>query len=200
MVYEKSAKVYVLGLAFSARRKGNCSKLLEYCLKKFEEMGFETELMESYDLNITPCSHCNYECFSGEACPVEDDVPKIYEQCKSADIILFAVPTYGGHVASLYLAFSERGQAIFESYKEWKEFAKKVNFIIIGNLSSGGDMALHEALYSFANFGFWPEVVLISSREYGRSSIKGDLIEEEEVKKRLDRFVERINQKMKENN
>ena len=63
---------------------------------------------------------------------------------------------------------------------------------IVGNLSAGGDMALHEALYSFANLGFWPEVLLFPSREYGKNSIKGDLIEVPEVKKRLDEFVKML--------
>jgi hypothetical protein len=105
-----------------------------------------------------------------------------FQKCGDADILIFAIPTYSGHLSSLYFAFDERGQPFF----------KKINFIIIGNLSAGGDMALHQALYSFANLDFWPETVLFPAREYGRSSINGDLIEIPEVKKRLDRFVEMI--------
>ncbi|MEM2930566.1 MAG: hypothetical protein QW797_06900 [Thermoproteota archaeon] len=74
---------------------------------------------------------------------------------------------------------------------------KKINFIIIGNLSAGGDMALHEALYNFANLSFWPETLLFQAREYWRSSIKGDLINDPEVRKRLDRFVEMILKKLR---
>lgn len=186
----------IIGIGFSARKQGNCLKLLEYCLENFKERGFETEFLNAYDLKITPCSHCNYECFAHKECSTKDDVSEVYKKCEAADIIIFAIPTYSGHLSSIYFAFTERAQPIFKSFQECAEkLLKKINFIIIGNLSSGGDMALHEALYSFANLDFWPETVLFSAREYGRNSIKGDLIEVPEVKKRLDRFVEMILEK-----
>ncbi|MGB9717410.1 MAG: flavodoxin family protein [Thermoproteota archaeon] len=181
----------VLGVSFSARKEGNCLRLVTYCLNKFREQGFETEVLNAYEHEIIPCSHCNYECFNDKECPLKDDAPLIYQKCVSADILIFSIPTYGGHLSSLYFAFAERSQAVFKSFQECKEkLLKKINFIIIGNLSAGGDMALHEALYSFVNLSFWPETLLFPAREYGRSSIKGDLINDPEVKKRLDRFVE----------
>jgi len=183
----------VCGIIFSARKEGNCLKCVKYCLGKFKEHGFESEIISAFDLEIKPCSHCNYECFADKKCPIEDDVSVIYQKCESADILIFAIPTYGGHLSSTYFAFAERSQAIFKNFQECTEkMLKKINFIIIGNLSAGGDMALHEALYNFVNLGFWPETLLFPAREYGRSSIKGDLIEVPEVKKRLDRFVEMI--------
>lgn len=182
----------VLGIAFSAREEGNCLKCVRYCLDKFKEYGFETEIMNAFEFETKSCSHCNYECFAKEKCPIEDDVPEIYKKCGDADILIFAVPTYGGHLSSIYFAFAERSQGIFKSLPKWKKLFKKINFIIIGNLSAGGDMALHEALYNFANLDFRPETLLFPAREYGRSSINGDLIEIPEVKKRLDRLVEMI--------
>jgi multimeric flavodoxin WrbA len=182
-----------LGLAFSARREGNSSRCLRYCLERIEERGFQTEFLNAYELKITPCSHCNYECFADKDCPIKDDVPQIYKRCEDSEILIFAIPTYGGHLSSIYFAFAERSQALYKSFQECSErLLKKVNLIIIGNLSAGGDMALHEALYNFANLDFWPETLLFPAREYGRISIKGDLIEQAEVKRRLDRFVEMI--------
>lgn len=187
----------VLGVSFSARKEGNCLRLVNYCLDKFKEQGFETDVVNAYEHEINPCSHCDYECFTGKECPIKDDVPMIYQKCGSADILIFGVPTYGGHLSSLYFAFAERSQAAFKSFQECTEkLLKKINFIIIGNLSAGGDMALHEALYNFANLSFWPETLLFPAREYGRSSVKGDLINDPEVKKRLDRFVETILKKV----
>lgn len=183
----------VLSIVFSAREEGNCLKCVEYCLDRFREYGFETEVMNAFELEIRSCSHCGYECFDNKKCPIEDSVLEIYKKCEDADILIFAIPTYGGHLSSIYFAFTERSQAIFKSFLECTErLYRKINFIIIGNLSAGGDMALHEALYSFANLDFWPETLLFPASEYGRSSIKGDLIEVPEVKKRLDRFVEMI--------
>ena len=183
----------VLGVVFSAREEGNCLKCAKYCIAKFKEHGFETEIVNTFELEIRPCSHCSYECFADRKCPIEDDVSEIYRKWKDADILIFAIPTYSGHLSSSYFALDERSKPFFKNLREWKEkFSKKVNFMIIGNLVAGRDMALHEALYSFANLDFCPETLLLPSREYGKWSINGDLIEVPEVRKRLDRFVEMI--------
>ena len=49
-------KMKVLGLVFSAREKGNCYHCVNYCLEKFKENGFETQLVNAYDYEIKPCS------------------------------------------------------------------------------------------------------------------------------------------------
>lgn len=183
----------VLCAAFSARREGNCSKLATYCLDRFKQHGFGAEIVKASEVQIGGCSHCAYECFADKKCPIEDSVRDIYRKCDDADILIFAVPTYGGHLSSLYFAFAERAQAIFRDTQEYTaKLLKKVNFIIIGNLSAGGDMALHEALYGFANLDFWPETLLFAAREHGKSSVRGDLIDVPEVKRRLDGFVDMI--------
>ncbi len=174
----------ILGIAFSARREGNCLKTVEYVLSIFKEKGIETEVINTFHAKIYPCSHCAYECFNDKECPVADDVPDIYIKCQTADSLVFAVPTYGGHLSSLYFAFKERGQSV-----RCKDFLKRVNLIVIGNLSSGGDMALHEALYDFT---VSPETLLLSADEYGRHSLEGDLIEVSAVRLALDRFADRI--------
>lgn len=186
-----------LGVAFSARKEGNCLKFLQYCFEKLRQRGYETELVNAYDHQITPCSHCGYECFSSSSegksgpCPLKDDVPWLYEKCKGADLLIFAIPTYGGHPSALYMAFGERAQ--FSNWEEFqRNFSSKVNLIIIGNLTSGGDMTLHEALSDFYNLNPPPEVLVISARELGQNSLRGDLVEEPEVKLRLGRFVDLI--------
>ena len=143
-----------LGIAFSARRIGNCLNCIEYVLTKLKEQGFAIEVINAYNLEIKPCSHCNYECFAKELrdkkeeCPIRDDVPKIYAKMKEADIIVLAVPTYGGKAASLYCAFTERGQGIFESYEEFKNtiLDKIIASIVIGNIPAGGDLAYHTVI------------------------------------------------------
>ena len=90
-----------LGIAFSARRIGNCLNCIEYVLTKLKEQGFAIKVINAYNLEIKPCSHCNYECFAKELrdkkeeCPIRDDVLKICAKMKEADIIVLAVPTYG---------------------------------------------------------------------------------------------------------
>ncbi|MHA1469886.1 MAG: NAD(P)H-dependent oxidoreductase [Candidatus Asgardarchaeia archaeon] len=56
----------VIGLVFSARKKGNCYHCVNYCLEKFKTRGFKTQIINAYDYEIKPCSHCNYQCFPEE--------------------------------------------------------------------------------------------------------------------------------------
>jgi multimeric flavodoxin WrbA len=111
----------ILGIAFSAREDGNCLKCVKYCLDKFKEDGFKTEVINAYELTITPCSHCRYECFANNQCPIEDDVDEIYKKCDESDILIFAIPTYGGHLSSLYFAFAERGPASLIRSQQYAE-------------------------------------------------------------------------------
>lgn len=183
----------VLGLIFSSRAQGNCSRSIEYCLNKFKLKGYETETINIFNYNVQSCGDCDYNCFNSGECCKEDDVHELYRKCFESDKIIFAVPTYCGHLTSAYFKFWERSQALFQDEIDYEnDYLKKMNFIIIGNLSSGGDMALHEALYSFTNRSFYPEATLLSSREYNKSSIKGDLIESIDVKNKLNNFAEKI--------
>jgi multimeric flavodoxin WrbA len=135
-----------LGITFSARKRGNCLNSVEYILAKLREKGFKTEVINAYDHEIKPCSHCNYECFAKELrgkveeCPIQDDARKIYGNMKEADVILLAVPTYGSKPASIYSAFTERTQGIIKDYEEFKNtiLNKIIALIVMGNIPAGG--------------------------------------------------------------
>ena len=189
-----------LGIAFSARKRGNCLNCIEYVLTKLKEHGFETEVINAYDSEIKPCSHCNYECFAKELrgkkeeCPIQDDVPKIYSKMKEADIIVLAVPTYGGKAASLYCAFTERTQGIIKSYEEFKNtiLNKIIALIVIGNILAGGDLAYHTVILDHKNCKYPLQSVLLQADEYGKGSIYGNLMEDDRVRDRLDNLVKSI--------
>ncbi|MFA6940502.1 MAG: flavodoxin family protein [Clostridiaceae bacterium] len=181
-----------LGISFSSRQNGNCANCAKYCLEGFKNESYETEAINIYSYNISPCSDCDYICFRNK-CPKQDDMDIIINRCIESDIIILALPTYRGHLPSSYFTFSERLQGYFKTDKSYEDdFLKKINIILIGNLSSGGDMALHEALYGFLNREFYPETILLSSRDYDRKSINGDLIDDDLVKGRLDKFIQKI--------
>ncbi|MFZ5354838.1 MAG: NAD(P)H-dependent oxidoreductase [Bacillota bacterium] len=180
----------IVGMNFSSRKDGNCFDCVDYCLKQYEKLGHHTEVLNFFDYQITPCGLCGYQCFQKEQCIKADDASKLFEKLIDSDIIISAIPTFRGHLASSYFILSERGQGVFrKSFDYDKDYLRKINLIVIGNLSSGADMALHEAFYDFTNKDFYPESVLLSSREYGRRSIKGDLIEDELVRNKLDKYV-----------
>jgi multimeric flavodoxin WrbA len=84
-------------------------------LDNLKAMGLETEIINAYDYEITPCSRCNYECFNApKTCPIQDDVPKIWRKLKQADAAILAVPVYYGMPPALFQAIIERGQGILD--------------------------------------------------------------------------------------
>jgi multimeric flavodoxin WrbA len=189
-----------LGIAFSARRRGNCLNCVEYVLARLRQRGFETEAINVYDSEIRPCSHCNYECFAremrgkDEICPIQDDAPRIYHRMKEADIIVLAVPTYGGKAAGLYCAFTERAQGIAKSYEEFKDsmLNKIITLIVIGNIPAGGDLAYHTLVLDHRDCKNPPPSVLLQPAEYDQTSLHGTLTEDERVRDRLDNLVNLI--------
>jgi len=114
-----------LGIAFNAKR-GNCLDCVEYVLAKLREQRFETEVINLYDYEIKPHSHCNYECFAlqlrgkEEECPIQNDVLRIYHKMKEVDIITFVVPTYGSKAAGLHCAFTEERKELSKAMKNSK--------------------------------------------------------------------------------
>lgn len=189
-----------LGIAFSARKKGNCLNCVEYVLGKLKDQGFETEVINAYDCVIKPCSHCNYECFAeklrskNEECPIKDDVSAIYAKMKGADVIVLAVPTYSGKAASLYSAFTERAQGIIKDYEEFKNtiLNKIIALIIIGNVPAGGDLAYHTVILDHHDCKYPPSSILLQPAEYGQGSVLGTLVEDKRVKDRLNSLAESI--------
>jgi multimeric flavodoxin WrbA len=186
-------RMKILGLVFSARNDGNSFRMLDYCIKKFKGHSYEIEIVNIHDLNINPCGNCNLECCKGLQCPIDDDIPGLFTKCLEADLLLFSLPTYCGHLPSTYFMFSERSQALISQNIDYeKEYLRKLNFIFIGNITSGADMSTREALYTFAGLDFYPETVLVSSRDYILKPINGDLVENNLVQQKLNAYVERL--------
>lgn len=183
----------IVGLNFSPRKNGNCSSCISYCLEKFRNLGCTGEIIDFFDYKIDPCGSCGYRCFQTGKCAKTDDAGTLFEKLIDADIIIKATPTFRGHLASSFFILSERAQGVFRKDFDYDtDYLRKINLIVVGNLSSGADMALHEAFYDFTNKPFFPESILLSSRDYGRKSINGDLIEDAMVKNKLDRYVDTI--------
>lgn len=189
-----------LGIAFSARKRGNCLGCVQYVLAKLAKSGFETEAINAYDCNIRPCSKCDYECFASKLrgeereCPIQDDAPRIYGKMKKADIILLAVPTYAGKPSGLYCAFTERAQAIIKSYEEYEKtiLNKILALIVIGNVPAGGDFAYHAVILDHLDCKHPPSSVLLQAAEYGQSSLQGNLIKNRRIRDRLDNLVKSV--------
>ncbi len=86
-----------IALAVSARKHGNCCDFAQFMLEHLNAEGIETELINFYDYNITPCQGCEYECIQRvdpqkRVCPIQDDVRLIWEKIWQSEILFLFVP------------------------------------------------------------------------------------------------------------
>jgi len=145
------------------------------------------------DHPIEGCGLCAYECFAQGSCIKHDQVSDLYDMCMSVDKIIFILPVYRGHPASSYFQFTERAEGYFRLDTErYENYRKKINLIVIGNITAGGESALKEVMNDFSDDEYRPSSLLLSSIEYGRRSIRGDLIEDSRVREKLENFTESI--------
>jgi len=150
-------------------------------------------LLSFSDYDVSPCSNCDYECFSErirgtqEKCPKNDDMAKIYQEFERANVVVFGIPTYVGHVPALYRAWEERSLGIYGFGKFSQVLLNKsYGFVVVGSYS-----ALGEALLRFHGL---PNLTwtLLRSREYGLDPLKGGLIDISDVRIRLNTLIENL--------
>jgi multimeric flavodoxin WrbA len=174
-------------------------------LETLEKKGVETELINLYDFNVKPCCHCNYECFKQKECPVKDELPKIYQKMRNANGVVLFIPTYGGNASGLYHCWSERSQGIFPEIEEAKRFyaGKVFAIVVVGNVGerAGGEKAFASVV---SDQTYMAEIcdfdmlgaILLQPYEYRRRAIRGDIIQEGEVKRRLARLAAQMHQRL----
>jgi multimeric flavodoxin WrbA len=141
-----------IALVVSAREHGNCFDFAQFVLDNYKKQGLETELINFYDHQITPCQHCEYECLQrldpakgvDAECPIKDDVRMIWEKTWQAEILLLFVPNYGGMMPALWEAFSQRSQAFFRQapLEKLKHYVVSAVLIVSPHQSSGAAWAL----------------------------------------------------------
>lgn len=121
-----------IGVSCSARIDRNTADLLNLALMALGEKGVETGLIQLAEFRILPCQRCDYQCLYPEkgACPVEDDVPRIWREIRGADAVIYGVPVYSGTAPSLLKILLERSQALDQ--KERHAGPQVTGLIILG--------------------------------------------------------------------
>lgn len=182
-------------LICSARERGNCYNLAEFIIRNVRAKGAETKIINAYDCKITPCSHCNYECFkTPKACPICDDVPEIWKKLKAADGVILAIPTYYGMSPALFKSLIERDRGILDWVTvEFRDLssvweANVVAILIISN--GGGRKVLKSVMQQLLNLQIIEE--LFSYWDYGTSGYKVDLVKVPSVQQRLQVLAKRM--------
>lgn len=84
----------VLVLCGSSRKDGNTERLAQAFIEGARSAGNEVEKIGLCQMNILPCIDCKY-CYRHEGqCILKDDMQKIYEELKAAEVLVLASPVY----------------------------------------------------------------------------------------------------------
>jgi len=191
-----------IALVVSAREHGNCYDFARFTLDVLHNNDVETELINFYDHQITPCQRCDYECIQhidpqkgkDGLCPIQDDVRMIWEKTWQAEILFLFVPNYGGMPPALWLAFSQRSQAFFRQAPVEKLKHSVVSAVLLASphQSSGAAWAL--SFMADEVKGLDRKVAgfeVINPPQFQEEYTFTRLIQNSEIQRRLDFLVKR---------
>lgn len=104
--------VKVLGISASPRLEGNSDLLLRQALAGAESAAAETEYVRLCDLNITPCTECNF-CYESGKCRIDDDYQTLCSKMLEADRMIFATPIFFMTVSAQAKTLIDRCQCLW---------------------------------------------------------------------------------------
>ena len=134
------------------------------------------------------CGACGYECFSSaDSCPYRSDEEAVLlEAVTQSDLTYFVLPNYCDYPCANFFIFNERGQCWFQSRPDLLERYEKVpkRAIVVSNTEEEN---FRKALSYQSDETV--EALFLSPKQYGKSSIKGDLLRDERVERVIAEFV-----------
>ena len=89
----ESQAVQIFGVVGSPRKKGNTGDLIESVLKGARSVGAESHKLYISDLDIKPCSACDF-CRTQGKCFHKDDMGKVKQLMADSQIWVFGTPVY----------------------------------------------------------------------------------------------------------
>lgn len=160
-------------LSFSNRSNGNCQSIAKLAAEAYDADDVQVFSFSSFAL--TPCGNCDNACFHERMdCPyIDDNTYRIYERITESDLAIFVVPNYCGYPCSNFFVWNERGLCYFSGHSELldKYEAVRKQFIAVSNT----DAAQLIAAFCY-HTNEMPEILVLSAKAYGRSSLAGDLM------------------------
>lgn len=97
----------VLLINGSPRLDGNTARYLEKILEGAESVNLKVKHINLNELDVKGCQGC-MGCRDTEGCTYKDDFDKVYNDIKTADIIVVATPIYFGNMTGQCKSFIDR--------------------------------------------------------------------------------------------
>jgi len=97
----------IIGIAGSARKRGNSTTLMRSALKAAEAKGFETKEIYLNGLNFKGCQGCP-KCSPKGKCILNDDLAPVMEELRGAEGWILASPIYFDSISGQLKTFFDR--------------------------------------------------------------------------------------------
>ena len=171
-------------ISFSSRANGNCAQIAHLV----DSMTQDAVLFDFSEFELHPCGKCACECFADrEKCPYIGDMEcGILEAVTNSDITYFILPNYCDYPCANYFIFNERSQCCFQGRPDLLDAYEKVpkRAVVVSNTNEDN---FRRAL-SYQSYQE-PGILFLSAKKYGKESIKGDLLANEEAVRDITAFV-----------
>ena len=169
-------------ISFSGRAGGNGDQIADYIAADGDK------IVHFRDLHAHPCANCAYECFDAACKYRADGVYDLYSDMLHFDRVILLVPLYGGHPASLYFAFQERGQDFFTHNDVYDELLRRLYIIgIYGSAERDPDF-LPTLEKWFTDTPYKDRVLGLERHRYGQK-LRDNLLDVPEVRAEIDAFL-----------
>ena len=171
-------------ISFSSRGNGNCAQIG----KLIRSLSEEAVLFQFSNFEIHACGKCGYECFADRSkCPYYSDMEyRLLDAVTNSDLTYFILPNYCDYPCANYFVFNERSQCYFQGHPELLEAYEKVpkRAVVVSNTNE--DNFKNVLAYQSGNE---MDVLFLSAKQYGKVSIRGDLMTDENAVRDVTAFV-----------
>lgn len=171
-------------ISFSGRKSGNSAQIARFC----QEMVPDSTVYRFSDFELHPCGGCQGECFdSRQRCPYASDMEEtLVETVCHSKRAIFIVPNHCNYPCANFFSFNERSQCAFQGEPERLEAYLNVpkQFIVISNTVQTG---FDEFFVQHTNEV--PDILYLSPKAFGKSSVAGDLMTSSEARTTLAAFL-----------
>ncbi len=167
---------------FSSRDNGNCQGVVNLLREYYKSNDEEVCVYSMSERSISHCGGCDYECLKqGRNCPIDDKVNEMFESVCQSDTSFYILPNYCDYPCSNYFAFNERSCGYFalDESKLDKYLSSSKKFIVISN---GAKDNFIKAFSYQVKDGVEPDVLFLSAKKFGASSLQGNLLLKDDAK------------------
>ncbi len=151
----------ILGISGSHRTNGNTEILVKNALDVCKENGAEVEFINLADLKIGYCTDCNHCVKENQfKCPIDDDVPEIFEKMVNSDAIIIGSPTYFACISAKLKALFDRSLPLRRG--NYKLSGKIGGAIAVGGSRNGGQEFVTTAIH---NWMLLQEMIVVADKK-----------------------------------